>query len=85
MDEILKNTNLILSLAIICGMVYLIIEFIPKNDSKVKILLHRRANMFPNYNQQSFESAFSAQFSLVASKPVPGSQRVIYLYKAKKP
>ena len=55
MDEILKNTNLILSLAIICGMVYLIIEFIGlkklivsnnPESKKLQLLAYERLAVF---------------------------------------
>lgn len=36
----------------------LIIEFVPKEDSQVQILLATREDIFPNYNIQGFETAF---------------------------
>jgi len=62
---------------------YLIIEFIPKSDSKIQILLHRRVNMFEDYTQENFEAAFGIYFTTVAREPVRGSKRVIYLFKVK--
>lgn len=62
---------------------HLIIEFIPKNDSKVQILLHRRVNMFEDYTQENFEAAFGAYFTTVARESVRASKRVIYLFKVK--
>lgn len=38
---------------------YLIIEFVPKEDSKVKILLSTRIDIFSEYDQKSFEKEFS--------------------------
>lgn len=60
---------------------YLIIEFIPKNDSQVKILLQSRQDIFPNYTQESFESEFSRLFKILQKKPVAGTSRTIYLLK----
>ncbi|MBA3757686.1 SAM-dependent methyltransferase [Candidatus Saccharibacteria bacterium] len=61
----------------------LIIEFIPKEDSKVEILLRGRNNIFTDYDIEHFEQAFAEHFKLIRRETVLGSQRVIYLYKAK--
>lgn len=61
----------------------LIIEFVPRSDSKVQILLRGRNNLFADYEEAGFEAAFSNFFTLARKVPVPGSKRVIYLYKAK--
>jgi hypothetical protein len=62
---------------------YLIIEFVPKEDSQVKILLSTRKDIFPNYTIDGFEAAFSKSFEIVNKKPVEGSLRVLYLLKSK--
>lgn len=62
---------------------HLIIEFVPKSDSKVKLLLRGRNNMFSDYTENNFKTAFAEHFKLKKRVPVPGSHRVIYLYKAK--
>jgi hypothetical protein len=64
---------------------YLIIEFVPKGDSKVDLLLSAFSrNKFEGYTEENFEAAFSKYFNLVEKKPVKGSSRVIYLYKTTK-
>lgn len=62
---------------------YTIIEFVPKTDSKAKILLHRRVNQFADYTQKNFEAAAADYFQLVKKSSVTDSQRVIYLLKSK--
>ncbi|MEX1995745.1 MAG: hypothetical protein WD887_03130 [Candidatus Saccharimonadales bacterium] len=62
---------------------YLIVEFVPREDSKVQLLLRRRVQKFPEYTIENFEDAFERKFILVKRSPIPGSHRVIYLYKAK--
>jgi hypothetical protein len=63
---------------------HLIIEFVPKGDSKVELLLSAFSrNKFEGYTEENFEAAFSKYFKLVDKKPVKGSKRVIYLYKVK--
>jgi len=62
---------------------WLIIEFIPKEDSQVQRLLSTRKDIFGNYTQQRFEQSFS-QFFLVQKKvEVKESKRTIYLMKKK--
>lgn len=58
----------------------LIIEFIPKSDSKVQHLLASRKDIFPEYDEASFEEAMSAHFYLVSKKQISHSKRTLYLY-----
>ncbi|MBQ9618243.1 MAG: hypothetical protein IJR48_07755, partial [Oscillibacter sp.] len=60
---------------------HLIIEFVPKDDSQVQLLLATRDDIFPDYHAEAFESAFSEYFTLVRKAPVEGSQRMMYLWK----
>ena len=60
---------------------YLIIEFIPKEDSQVKILLKTRIDIFPDYNIEGFEKAFNKHFSLCNKIEIEQSQRILYLFK----
>lgn len=61
----------------------LIIEFVPKSDSQVHRLLASREDVFPHYDQPSFETEFSRQFTIERQAAVPGSQRTLYLMSAK--
>lgn len=61
----------------------LIIEFVPKEDSQVKLLLATRDDIFINYNQTSFEFEFSSYFNLIKSDKVTDSNRVIYWFTRK--
>ena len=60
---------------------HLIIEFVPKSDPKVKILLATREDIFPAYTQEGFENAFSGCFEILDTHPVKGSDRTIYLMR----
>jgi hypothetical protein len=60
---------------------HLIIEFVPKSDPKVKILLATREDIFPAYTQEGFENAFSGFFEILDTHPVKGSDRTIYLMR----
>ncbi len=59
----------------------LIIEFVPKQDSQVQVLLATRCDIFSKYNQTDFETAFGAYFSIVHKEPIQDSLRTIYVYK----
>jgi hypothetical protein len=58
----------------------IIIEFIPKSDSKVKHLLASRKDIFPDYDIEHFEKAMGTHFKLVAKKQISHSERWLYLY-----
>ncbi len=61
----------------------LIIEFVPKSDSQVQKLLATREDIFTDYTQPAFEREFGRFFSLEKAVPIEGSERTIYLMKAK--
>ena len=56
----------------------LIIEFVPKEDSQVKRMLESRKDVFPNYNQESFEQAFSKHFDIERKDAIVGTERTLY-------
>jgi len=62
---------------------FLIVEFIPKEDSKVKKLLSTREDIFPGYNQKNFENVFSERFDILESKKIKESCRTLYLMRKK--
>ncbi len=61
----------------------LIIEFVPKDDPGAKQLLRFRKDIFTDYSQKVFESAFSDLFSIKSQTPVKGTGRIIYLMQRK--
>jgi len=62
---------------------WLIIEFVPTEDSQVQRLLASRVDIFDHYNQPDFEAAFAEFFTLRAAKAIPGSKRTLYLFERK--
>lgn len=62
---------------------YLIIEFVPKEDSQVQRLLATREDIFDRYTQADFEKEFGKLFTVTAKEPVKGSKRTTYLLKVK--
>lgn len=60
----------------------LIIEFVPKSDSQVKKMLLTRKDIFPDYHQDGFESAFKGYFSTERIEKVGQSGRMLYLMRS---
>lgn len=62
----------------------LIIEFIPKRDSNVKLLLSQREDIFKNYTFKEFERSFRKYFNIIDSIKIKQSKRIVYLMNKKK-
>ena len=58
---------------------YLIIEFVPKNDSQVQRLLSTRKDIFDQYTQEDFENEFEKYFRIETSFKLKDSDRVLYI------
>jgi hypothetical protein len=58
---------------------FLIIEFVPKNDSQVQRLLRSREDIFPDYTQEHFETSFTDHFSILRRDTIVDTQRTLYL------
>lgn len=61
----------------------LIIEFVPKEDEKVQLLLQNRKDIYTHYTRRHFETAFSDFFSIQEMITLPISKRIIYLMNKK--
>jgi ribosomal protein L11 methylase PrmA len=62
---------------------WLIIEFVPKTDSQVQLLLASRVDIFPDYNKETFEKTFGEWFNLHTSATIRDSQRSLYLMESR--
>ena len=60
---------------------FLIIEFVPKNDSQVQRLLRTREDIFSYYTQDNFEVSFGDHFSILKREKIADTQRTLYLMK----
>jgi hypothetical protein len=60
---------------------YVIIEFVPKGDSKVDILLASRKDIFPEYDIEHFEQAMEQHFKLISKEAIPHTKRTLFLFK----
>lgn len=61
----------------------LIIEFVPKSDSKVQKLLATREDIFPNYTIEHFEQIYSQHFEILDKSAIPESERFLYWMRKK--
>ena len=62
---------------------YLLIEFVPKEDSQVQSMLCTRSDIYAWYTQVNFEETFLKQYDILQSVSIKNSQRIIYLMKRK--
>lgn len=62
---------------------YLVIEFVPKEDSQVARLLASRLDIFPDYTLEGFKQAFLARYTILEEHPVEGSKRTLLLMRRK--
>ena len=61
---------------------WLIVEFVPKQDPQVRRLLANREDIFGRYDRQGFEQDFARQFRIHDVRPLPDSDRCMYLMEA---
>ena len=59
----------------------LIIEFVPKTDKKVQLMLSLRKDVFDKYDQDNFEVQFSKHFTIERKIKITNSQRLIYVMR----
>ena len=58
---------------------YLIVEFVPIEDSKVQLLIKNKQRDFSSYTQENFTAALLKYFKLIEIKKIEGSKREILL------
>jgi 2-polyprenyl-3-methyl-5-hydroxy-6-metoxy-1,4-benzoquinol methylase len=57
----------------------LIIEFVPKDDPKIKIMLEGRKDVFETYNEENFFKAFCTHYKILNSQAIGSSKRKMFL------
>ncbi len=62
---------------------YLLIEYVPKDDPNVTIMLHGRSDVFDEYTRENFESTLCNSFLIVKRIPLENSGRILYLCRRK--
>lgn len=64
---------------------WLIVEFVPKSDPKVQLLLKDRSDIFSDYTEAGFLEAFGQHFAVLQRVVVGGTERVLFLMKSENP
>lgn len=59
----------------------LIIEFVPKQDEKVQLMLANKKDIYTNYSEDHFEKAFSHYYRIAKKETIGSSKRILYLMK----
>jgi hypothetical protein len=62
---------------------WLVIEFVPKSDSRVRLLMAAREDIFENYTREGFEAAFGERYAIRRAEDLPGTERRLYLMERK--
>jgi len=60
---------------------YLIIEFVPKDDSQIQRMLSTREDIFPDYTKDAFEKEFNKYFIIKKIEKIKDSKRMLYFMK----
>ncbi|MBK6634492.1 MAG: hypothetical protein IPG38_09360 [Chitinophagaceae bacterium] len=77
--NIAKNVPLLLIAAWLQPMgEHLIIEFVPKTDEKVKLLLQNRKDIFEQYDLENFKTIFENIYQVVKEEKVGNTDRVLF-------
>ena len=58
-----------------------IVEFVPKDDPMVRLLLSSRRDVFPEYDLDGFRRATAERFDVVHETPIADSTRVLFLLR----
>ncbi len=64
---------------------WLILEFVPKEDSQTQRLLASREDIFPDYTQEAFERSFDERFVIERRSSIAASARTVYLMRNRGP
>ncbi|HVG40761.1 MAG TPA: hypothetical protein VM888_04040 [Chitinophagaceae bacterium] len=57
----------------------LIIEFVPKEDEKIALMLQQKKDIYPWYTEKEFTESFSTLYEIKERQEIKGSKRVLYL------
>jgi hypothetical protein len=62
---------------------YLIIEFVPKEDEKIRQMLTQKKDIYDWYHEQGFLQAFQSHYTILERQPVENSGRTLFLMELK--
>jgi hypothetical protein len=56
----------------------MLVEFVPKTDPMVQLMLANRTDVFAGYSVEAFRAALSGRGRVVAETSIPGSGRILF-------
>ncbi|MES1198227.1 MAG: hypothetical protein ABUL41_03020, partial [Chitinophagaceae bacterium] len=59
----------------------LVIEFVPKGDEKIQLMLATKKDLYANYTEENFENEFKRMFNIQKKEKIGTSGRVLYFMK----
>jgi hypothetical protein len=62
---------------------YLVIEFVPKEDEKVQLMLSQKKDIYTGYTIDHFLAGFGEKFNVIKSENVGSSGRTLFFMKRK--
>jgi hypothetical protein len=62
---------------------YLVIEFVPKEDEKVQLMLSQKKDVYTGYTINNFLAGFEKKFNVLKREKVGTSERTLFLMKRK--
>jgi hypothetical protein len=63
---------------------YLLIEFVPKEDEKVQLLLQNREDIFENYTYDNFKKVFTSYYHIIKEEKIGSTNRILFLMERNK-
>lgn len=58
-----------------------IIEFVPKNDPTVQLMLKLKGDIFPEYNLENFKNLLNRNCKIISEKIISSSGRILFSYE----
>lgn len=62
---------------------WLVVEFVPIEDSQSQRLIQNREEIFGDYNERNFEAAFGEHYNIEKKERIEESRRTLYLMRSK--
>ncbi|TMI74445.1 MAG: SAM-dependent methyltransferase [Bacteroidetes bacterium] len=57
----------------------LVIEFVPKDDEKIQLMLSQKKDIYTGYTEENFRKALERYFIIIDKASIPGSGRILFL------
>jgi hypothetical protein len=61
---------------------HLIVEFVPKTDEKIQLMLRQKKDVYDWYTEEGFVKSFERKFTILKTETIADSGRTLYLMKA---